>query len=172
MEIIISLGGKRTFQKAKYISMSLKSTFRILVVTDLVLILLVAVVGLVSESSLPEPLRAFEQSRAEADMTTSEWIIVGVGVPLIVAIFVASFGLMFFWRNARSLFSVTTILALLVVPFGGPYITTGFGSALESLSCGFTGFLLAIIYFSPIKEKFKKQQELASLDSRKAAEKF
>jgi hypothetical protein len=82
-------------------------SFRILVITDLLLVALSVVVGIMGEASLPEPLRAYEQAQSETDVAPSEWVVIGVGIPLIIAVLVASIGLMVFWRPARPLYLAT-----------------------------------------------------------------
>lgn len=138
-----------------------KRSLRVLIVTDLVLIAVGVVIGIIGEAWLPEPLRAFEQARAEADMTTRDWILVGVGIPLIIAVPVASIGLMCFWRPARPLYLASIVAAALLMPLGGPYITSGWAETLESVSLTVSGVVLAVIYFSPLRDLYARPQPAA-----------
>jgi hypothetical protein len=63
-----------------------KRSLRLLILADLVLIVAGAVVGMVGEAWLPEPLLAFEQARAEAEMETEDWVLLGSAIPLLQSI--------------------------------------------------------------------------------------
>ena len=139
-----------------------KRSLRILIVADLVLIAVGVAVGIVGEAWLPEPLRAFEQARAEADMTPRDWILLGVAIPLSIAVLVASIGLMCFWRPARPLYFASIVVAAVLMPLGGPYITSGWSEAFESVSLTVSGVVLALIYFSPLRDLYARPQTAAS----------
>lgn len=138
-----------------------KRSLRILIIVDLVLIAVGVAVGIVSEAWLPEPLRAFEQARAEADMMPREWILVGLGIPVIIAVLVASIGLMCFWRPARPLYLARIVVAAVLMPLSGPYITSGWAEAIESVSLTVSGVVLALIYFSPLRDLYARPQTAA-----------
>ena len=126
-----------------------KRSLRIMVVTDLLLVALSVIVGIMSEASLPEPLRAYEEAQAEADTTPSQWIAIAVGIPLIIAMLIACVGLLVFWGPARPLYLATVIVAILLTPLAGPYVSTGWAQAIDQASFIITGVVLAVIYFSP-----------------------
>jgi hypothetical protein len=138
-----------------------KRSLRVLIVANLILIAVSVVVGIVGEAWLPEPLRAFEQTRAEADMTPNDWVLVCVGIPLLITVLVASIGLLAFWRPARPLYFVTIVVATLLTPLGGPYITLGWAQALDGVSFIVTGVVLAAIYFSPLRELYDRPHHAA-----------
>lgn len=133
-----------------------KRLLRILVIADFLLVILSIIGALVGESSLPEPLRAYEQARSEADFTVKEWVLVGVSAPLIIAWLVSNVGLFFFWRSARTMYLVTVVGSLAVTPFTDVYITAGWVSAIEGMSLINTGIVLTLIYASPLKDLFEK----------------
>lgn len=127
-------------------------------ITDLLLVAVSVAVGVVGEAWLPEPLRAFEEARAEANLTPNDWVVLGAGIPLIIVALVSSVGLMFFWRPARPLYLASLIVAIMLTPLGGPYITSGLEEALDCVSMTVSGVILALIYFSPLRDFFKRQQ--------------
>jgi len=138
-----------------------KRSLRVLIVGEFLLAVLSLIVGIASEGSLPEPLREFERSRAEGEMTTFDWVILGVVIPVLIAGLVAYVGLLLFWRPARGIYLATTVVAGLISPFLGPEVATGPAGALEDLSCIVTGVLLAVLYFSPVSELYDRRSSAA-----------
>jgi hypothetical protein len=135
-----------------------KRSLRLLIFVDMVLVVAGAVVGMIGEAWLPEPLRAFEQARAAAELETKDRILLGAAIPLVLAWLVASIGLMCFWRPARLLYLGCIVGSGVLMLIGGPYISTGLGEALDSISLTLSGFLLALIHFSPLQELYEKPQ--------------
>jgi hypothetical protein len=133
-----------------------KRSLRILIIAQLVLIVLSIVVAFTSESSLPEPLRAYEQARSDVDMTIRHWVLLGTGVLLIVGLLVSSIGLMVFWRPARPLYLATNIAMIAWTPFAGPYVTAGWVQAIDGVSLITIGVVLALIYWSPLSDLYEK----------------
>lgn len=142
-----------------------KRNLRLLVIADLLLVVLGVVVGLLSEDSLPEPLRVFVRAQREADrdadLTTNEWIGVAIGFPLIIAMLVSHVGLFLFWRPARVLYVASLIGLIALSLFLGPHVSTGWVQAIDTASLTITGMVLALIYWSPLKELYEKPKETA-----------
>lgn len=138
-----------------------KRSLRILIVVDLILIVISGIVSIVGEAWLPEQLQAFEQARAEADATTSDWVLMIVGVPLVIAVLMSFIGLLVFWHPARPLYFATLVAAALLTPFGGSYVTPGWAQAIDGVSSIVSGVLLAVIYFSPLRELYNRPQKAA-----------
>jgi hypothetical protein len=69
-------------------------------------------------------------------------------------------GLFFFRRWARPLYLVTTILATLLLPVSGPYVASGWSQMIDELGLIVSGVILALIYWSPLKELFKRPTSL------------
>jgi hypothetical protein len=133
-----------------------KGFLRTLIVGEIVLGIVSIVVSLLTRSSLPEPLRAFLDAESKAEMTAGVLSLLATTIWLIILSLVASIGLFFFWRPARILYLIAVAANLLLTPFSGPYVDAGWGTTF--LQAGFivSGFILALIYFSPLKDLYEK----------------
>ena len=134
--------------------MSSRGVLRTLIVAEVGLVVLSIVGSLLTESLLPEPLRAYVATEFEGEITTRDVAMVAAAVPLLILWLVSTIGLFFFWRPARMLYVVTMIFGLLAMPFFGPYVDVGLGAMLEDAATIISGVILALVYFSPVKELF------------------
>lgn len=137
-----------------------KAILRVLIAGEVVLVIGAMAASLLGRASLPEALRSYEDGRS-ADPSTAEvlllilplvWLLAGRGVAWI--------GLFVFWRPARMWYLVTTVGGLATVPFFGPYVETGWTYALSSAGQLVGGFVLALIYCSPLKELYARKPRL------------
>ena len=133
-----------------------KGFLRTLIVAEIALVIISVVVSLLTESSLPEPLRAFLKAEFEAEITVRAMTMIIATIPLFVLMLGSSIGLFFFWRPARILYLIVTAVGLLLTPFFGPYVDAGWGSTLEEAATIVSGVILALIYFSPLKDLYEK----------------
>jgi hypothetical protein len=136
--------------------MSSRGLLRTLIVAEFVLGIVSIVVSLLTESSLPEPLQTYLAEEAEADITTRDIVMLATGIPLLILLLVSSIGLFSFWRPARILYVITTVVGLLGMPFFGPYVDSGWGAMFEEAAIIISGMILAMIYFSPVKDLYEK----------------
>ena len=134
---------------------------RSLIIAEIGLGVIGVVVSLLTESLLPEPLRAFVEAEAEADISTREIVMLATAIPGIILFVVSSIGLYFFWRPARTLYVITIVFGLLWTPFFGPYVDAGWGTVFEEATIIISGIILALIYFSPLKDYFDKPKVTA-----------
>jgi hypothetical protein len=134
--------------------MSSRGVLRTLIVAEVGLVVLSVVGSLLTEVLLPEPLQAYLETEFEGDLTTFEVAMLVAAVPLVILWLVSSIGLFFFWRPARLLYVVTMIFGMLATPFFGPYVDAGLGAMLEDAATIMSGVILALVYFSPVKELF------------------
>jgi hypothetical protein len=111
---------------------------------------------LFTESSLPEPLRAFLDAESEAEITVREMVMLLAAIPVIILLLVSSIGLFFFWRPARMLYLIALVAGLLLTPFFGPYVDAGWGTTFEEAAVIVSGVILAPVYFSPLKDLYEK----------------
>ena len=131
-----------------------KRAFRGLVLVSLALLFLGVVVELVSESSLPEPLRSYVQAEGEKELQPSDWLILAavlVALPLLIA---ATLGLCFFKNWARWAYLVVCVVFVAFSPLLGPVVQPAWSAAFEDCSTILTGVILALSFFSPISAYF------------------
>jgi len=129
---------------------------RTLIVAEIGLVIVSVVVSMVTESTLPEPLRAYLEAEVEADITTWDLVMLATGIPLLILLIVSSVGLFFFWRPARVLYSITMAAGLVMTPFFGPYVDSGWGTMFDQAAIVVSGAILALIYFSPLKVLYER----------------
>jgi hypothetical protein len=129
----------------------------------LVLVLTLALAATCLELAFPElvPSVAREaQKGAWADKSLAYTIVFGLAAIAIYVIGVASLIGLYFFRNwARILALIATVTGSLYVPSMGFVATSGWAYALSTLSETLWGAVLALAYFSPLKERFKERIE-------------
>ncbi|MDA1143275.1 MAG: hypothetical protein O3B01_32355 [Planctomycetota bacterium] len=133
-----------------------KGFLRTLIVAGFGLGIISVVVSLLTESSLPEPLRAFLDAESEAEVTAREMILLAAAIPLIILVLVSTIGLFFFWRPARILNLISIVAGLILTPFFGPYVDAGWGMTFVEAATIISGVVLALVYFSPLKDLYDK----------------
>ena len=69
---------------------------RLLLAFEVGSVTIAAVLSIALESSLPEPLRDYLASVAEAEATGAEWLVAGAGVVLLCLYMISLIGLWFF----------------------------------------------------------------------------
>ena len=67
---------------------------------------------------------------------------------------VASFGLLFYKKWARTLFSGLILITIILVPFTGFSVATGFESSLGMVNTLSNGAILYMAYFSSVSNDF------------------
>ena len=106
---------------------------------------------------LPEPLRKFEEARYSASEADPDVILLsGLFLTLMLSYAISLIGLWKFWQPARTLFGTTILLSILMTGLGGPYVVTALTNTFAYIESILSGLILALIYFSPIKEFFEK----------------
>ncbi len=133
-----------------------KRLLRILVVAELLLVTLGVVVALLTEPSLPEPLRNWVQTEAEVEPTAGFFMLTGFSLLMVVALLVSSIGLLFFWRLARLLYLITTLASVLLLPAFGPEVSSGWAAMFDELGLILSGAITALIYGSPLRDLFAR----------------
>ena len=89
-------------------------------------------------------------------MAVGTMIMIATTIPLLILFLVSSIGLFFFWRPARIVYLIATVAGLLLTPFFGPYVDAGWGTAFDEAAILVSGVILALIYFSPLKDLYEK----------------
>jgi hypothetical protein len=139
-----------------------KRALRFLIVAEILLAIIGGVLTVFTTSLLPEELQVYEQAVAEADYTAREWVLLGVGIALLVLVLISSIGLFVFWRPARLLYLMTLIVGVLLAPFYGPYVDAGWGTLFEEVAMIISGVILALIYYSPLRDLYERPRTAAS----------
>ena len=133
--------------------------FRILVVAEILLSIAVIVSDVVTRHQLPEELQQFHwtggENTTDPEMRASDWVLAFGGLSLVALGMVSLIGLLFLWRPARLLYTVTYILAFPLVLMAGPSVSTAMTETLGEMSSFLGGMIWALLYFSPIKERFE-----------------
>lgn len=113
------------------------------------------VMYLATKKYLPMELTNYLERMTNAEPTTGDWIVIAVGLVVLVATIVVSVGLYRFRPWAKRLFLPIQIVALIVMPFYGPFVMTGWAYALGCLYSVLTGGLLFLVYLSPVSKMFE-----------------
>ncbi len=131
--------------------------FRALLILSMLLNVGVMAVRIATEDFLPSQLREFRYEMVS-------------GVPLAYIFFfdagfilfniVASLSLIFFRRWARFVFLVYVAFKLLCFPFREPFVDVGQTILAFYFSSVIEGVILALIYYSPIREAFARQGDV------------
>lgn len=110
------------------------------------------------ESSLPAPLAAWLKGEADSDLTSGQFVLVALGIPLIVSMIVATIGLLCLRRWAAWLYLITTVLEFLIMPFTGPTVEHALADALEQVATVLSGIVIALAFFTDSLKKRTAEQ--------------
>ena len=136
--------------------MPTKRLLRALIIAEILVGIISIVVSLATEFLLPEPLKTFVDREGEGRLTTREIVMLVAAIPLINLLLLSSIGLFFFWRPARILYLIAMGYGLVLTPFFGPYVDAGWGTILEEIAVIISGVILALVYWSPLKQLYEK----------------
>jgi hypothetical protein len=133
-----------------------KTNFRLLIVAEILLTIGGVIASFLGEASLPEALRTFESTRYEAETVPMLLVSFGLFILILICLLIAWVGLLLFWRPARPLYLLSMAAGLFLMPFLGPFVDTGLSYALAEAVNIIGGIILALVYFSPLKELFER----------------
>lgn len=109
-----------------------------------------------SVSWLPEPLRGFVEARwNDTTVTEEQVLLVLLSVGALSLMLVSIVGLWFFWRPARMLYTAFLLVLACAVAASGSIVQTALTSVLSFMNTIIAGVILAMIYFSPLREDFE-----------------
>jgi magnesium-transporting ATPase (P-type) len=135
-----------------------KRLFRTLILTALFLSMAGAMVTSLTASLLPPEIQAYLDA-ASQDVPTSQVVLLVilfvVTIPLMCA---AVVGLCLFWPPARGLYLWITIVSVALTPLFGPYCDYGWGQTFLAAADILEGVILALVYWSPVKDYFENPQ--------------
>lgn len=111
----------------------------------------------ITVSWLPDALRKYEESRFTAAEADPELIFLSSLWLLTTVLFTISLvGLWKFWQPARWLFGTTLLLSILLAGLAGPFVSSALTFTVVYIESILSGLILALVYFSPIKDYFEK----------------
>jgi hypothetical protein len=131
--------------------MRLETILRILIAAVIVLSLLGAMVDTFAPGLLPPELAAYAESQLDSPMRAIEWVYLSLAVPF----FVSAVGLWLFKPWARWLYTAVTVGAFLLAPFDPPWVGSSVSAMLSDLGTTCDGAVLALIWFSDLRERFE-----------------
>jgi hypothetical protein len=109
---------------------------------------------LIFPSAIPEALSNAQETN-DANLSTTSLILVALlGMVVIVGSITSFVGLYLFRPWSPRLAVIVTVLSLFVWPLLGVSVASGWSVVLTTLSTTLWGVVLALAYFSPLKERF------------------
>jgi len=135
--------------------MSPKKLLRIMVIAQWITLVVSVVVMFITEQHLPAELRGYLERVAEEPISSVFWISVLFLVLILVLYLVGSIGLFRFWKPSRGLYLVAAVGSILAVLGYGPTVESSWATFFGEVESILTGAIIALIYFSPVKEEFK-----------------
>ncbi|MBW4490758.1 MAG: hypothetical protein KME12_23540 [Trichocoleus desertorum ATA4-8-CV12] len=132
-----------------------RKNFRRLLVLSWLLVIPVVIVSFATETSLPPELQNYLERVESAPLANGEIVLATVNTTFIVFALVLAAGLFRFRRWAKTLLPMYYVLGLLLLPFNGPYVESGWATVLIHSGVTLDGVILALVFFSPLKESFE-----------------
>ena len=138
--------------------------FQVIVILSQVLAIIIVVVQYVTEGSLPPELLGY-LSNYETILIPDRFSIIELltDLPFLIQTLLgilAAVGLILFRSWGRPVFLIYIAAALVVSLLTGPHINTGWTVVVGYFCSLVEGVILALIYFSPIREMFDAQSEI------------
>lgn len=137
-----------------------RKNFRILLVLSWLLVITGVVVSFATRNSLPSELQSYLERVENAPLTNGEIVLAIVDVTFVVFVIVLTVGLFRFRGWAKALLPVSYLLGLVLIPVNGPYVESGWVSILFYSGSLVDGMILALVYFSPLKESFESNGDV------------
>jgi urea transporter len=136
--------------------MNQTTIFRFLILASLALAVLGTFLDLVVPGLLPAGLEAAYEADEEPALSLV-LLLAAVSLILLVGGIVATVGLLLFkpWSRAAALW--LTVLSLVIYPFLGPFLQSGWAFMLYEVAMMFWGAALAMAYFSELRPRFDRQ---------------
>ena len=126
--------------------------FRVLLTWSWVVILVGVVVDIATESILPEPLQEYLELQYNEEWSRETLLLLGVGIPLIVAVVASYVGLYRFKRWGRTLWLWAGVVGCIVTPAFGPAIYSAWAEPIYFPETALYGVILALAYVSPVAQ--------------------
>ena len=131
-----------------------ESGFRVILAASVAAGVVGLIVAMLSGASLPFELQEYAARQADEPMSPRVIVALAIWVPALVISLTAAIGMFFFWRPARALALLGTLLALAALPFYEPIVETGLATFFNEGSSILWGMVLALGYWSPLAQRF------------------
>ena len=133
------------------------TAFRCLVVASIALQLLASGIDALVPSLIPSALSSATEAIPLSPAFESPWFIRFL-IAFVAVLYAANIGLLFFKRWARTLSLWGTVVSLGLHPLLGADISSGLATAIQEFSSLLCGAVLALAFFSPLRERFSPAQ--------------
>jgi len=137
-------------------TMHLKTRLKLLLCIEALFIICTIALGIFGDSLLPEQLRDYEASVANAPDTLIGGIVVAVEMVLLATALTATIGLFLSWRPARGLYLWTRIAVVVTSPLDGPNVVSGWEDMFDGSAILVAGVIIGMLYYSQIRELYDK----------------
>jgi hypothetical protein len=104
---------------------------------------------------LPGELRGWLDESA-VGWGAADWLVTALWIGVSAVTILAWIGLVSFWRPARSIYTWTWVVALLLLPLESAWIHTPAGYMLDVAATLAGGALLGVLYFSDARVHFER----------------
>jgi len=130
--------------------------FRVILASSVAAGIVGIIVTVLSEASLPFELQSYMSRQSDGPFSEQDILGFVIWVPAMVISLIAAIGMFFFWRPARVLALIGTLLALVALPFSEPFVATGLATLFNEGSSILWGMVLALAYWSPLTQRFAR----------------
>jgi hypothetical protein len=135
--------------------MSLTTYFRALLCIFVGLVFAEIAADLTTTSWLPDPLREYVEAQMKDDTISSGLMMLALFATLAMGLMLVSVaGLWLLWRPARMLYTLFLLSLACAVAASGTVVQSALTSVLGFMNTIIAGAILAMIYFSPLREHF------------------
>lgn len=131
-----------------------RSKFRIFVVVVFLLSILSGFADVIFQDSVIIKLNEYAETLEPEIQEDSLNLIIGALVFAVIYLLYSFIGLILFWNMARHVYLVGFVIILPMEIFMGPVIMSGLRTFVYDFAMVLCGFLLALIYSSPVNEYF------------------
>ena len=140
------------------------NTFRFLVVLSVLLDFASAFLDTLFPGLIPSSIaQAFENEPLAIPLEGWVWhAALVLAVTVVILYIVGAVGLCFFKRWARSFFLYLTVLTFAFYPILGVIVSSTWSGALSDMSSLLSGGILALAYYSPLRERFARTAAVVS----------
>ncbi len=137
----------------------IKHVFRFAIIAYLVFLGAFVIVGLRTIRGFPPEALHYVEWYAQIPMDRAEAITNRLGIASLIVSVISAIALLFYYRPARIGFFIAVLISEFCDLFiKNPLLTTGTLSVLDSMASFFSGAIIALAYFSPIKDHFSRKR--------------